>query len=269
MNKIFNKHKKELDIIRVDHVKAVHMKDVVVVEYPLTIYLNDHEWITLLSSGEDQYYLSIGFLFSEGVIKSMADIQHCRLDEQDGKIFIDIENKTILFEKIKGKRTVTTGCGKGTVFYDVLDSLSAKPITKKFKINTASITEQTSIFQKKSLLFVETGGVHACAMIKDEQILFFHEDIGRHNALDKIIGQALAENHTADHGWLLVSGRISSEIVIKAAKFNIGMIVSRSAPTNLAIDIAQQLQITIIGFVRGNRFNIYTGEERVLFKSEE
>lgn len=243
--------------------------DTVIVEYPLTIYINDQEWITLLCSGKDQYYLAIGFMFSEGIIKSIAEIEDWHMNQEAGKIYLNVKENIGLRNMMKGKRTVTTGCGKGTVFYDVLDALTTKTINNSMKIGAELIIDKAAEFQKKSQLFIETGGVHACALYERDKLVCYHEDIGRHNALDKVIGQMLVSNISLQEGWLLVSGRISSEIVIKASRVNIGLLASRSAPTNLAVEMAGKIQMTLIGFARGNRFNLYTGDERLLFNSKE
>ncbi len=260
---------KKVPIIKYSALGVMKEEDTVIVEYPLTIYLNDTEWITLLCSGENQYYLAVGFMYSESIIKTINDIDRWHLKEEEGKIFLYVNENVVLRDKMKGKRTITTGCGKGTVFYDVLDSLTTKPSTSSATIKAETIIKKASEFQKRSKLFIDTGGVHACALYLNEDLVCFHEDIGRHNALDKIIGQVLTSQQTITEEWLLVSGRISSEIVLKASRINIGVLVSRSAPTDLAIEIATNINLTIIGFARGNRFNLYTGNERVLFERNE
>jgi len=269
VTEIFNGTTITLNVEKYSNNKITISEDKVIVEYPLTIYVNDEEWITLLCSGKDQYYLAVGFMYSEGIVKSIDDIESWHMNQEEGKIYLNVKENIELRNKMKGKRTITTGCGKGTVFYDVLDALTTKPITNNMRINPELIIEKASEFQKQSQLFIETGGVHACALYERDTMLCFHEDIGRHNALDKVIGQMLASNIAVEEGWLLVSGRISSEIVIKASRLNIGLLASRSAPTNLAVEIAGKIQLTLIGFARGNRFNLYTGGERLLFNSKE
>ena len=118
--------------------------------------------------------------------------------------------------------------------------------------------------QKKALLFKTTGGVHSAALADSEKLLYFHEDIGRHNAVDKIIGECLLNSTTTDDKGLFTSGRLSSEILLKAAKLKIQLIVSRAAPTSLSIELAETLNITLIGFVRGRRMNIYSHPWRII-----
>ncbi|NBG87327.1 formate dehydrogenase accessory sulfurtransferase FdhD [Isachenkonia alkalipeptolytica] len=246
------------------------MEDQVVVEYPLTVYLNDEEFITLLCSpntSENLQYLALGFLISEGMIVHKSDVGKITVEEEAGHIHIQLKNKINLKQKLYGKRTVTTGCGKGTVFYNVLDSLGSQEIKNDIIYDYRHILKLSTELNQKSGLFKETGGVHFCALCDQEKVLFFHEDIGRHNALDKIIGEAFAKEEPLEDKILITSGRLSSEMIIKAAKKAIPVIVSRSAPTELSVNIAKDLDITLIGFARGNRMNIYHGSKRVSQKA--
>jgi len=246
------------------------MEDQVVMEYPLTIYLNDEEFITLLcspNSTENLKYLALGFLISEGMIVKKSDVGKVTIEEEAGHIHIQLNNKIDLKQKLYGKRTVTTGCGKGTVFYNVLDSLGSKKIMGDILYDYEHILKLSKELNQQSGLFKETGGVHFCALCDQEKVLFFHEDIGRHNALDKIIGEAFSKEVDLKDKILVTSGRLSSEMIIKAAKKAIPVVVSRSAPTELSVNIAKDLDITLIGFARGNRMNIYHGSKRVSVKT--
>ncbi|UOW68758.1 formate dehydrogenase accessory sulfurtransferase FdhD [Paraclostridium bifermentans] len=233
------------------------VEDLVVCEYPLTIFLNDQEFITLLCSPKSLKNLSIGFLYSEGIIKSASDIESINIDEKMGYVYIKIKDISKFAKQLYGKRVITTGCGKGSVFYNALDSLKCKSFKKNLDIDYKKLLDIMKIFNKKSELFLETGGVHSVGLIDGECILYFEEDIGRHNALDKIIGSCLIDNVNIEDKAIITSGRITSEIVLKCAKLGIGCIISRSAPTNLAIDTGKKLNIEIIGFARGNKLNVY------------
>lgn len=259
--------------IKIEQIKdgiMEEMEDQVVMEYPLTVYLNDEEFITLLcspNSPENLKYLALGFLISEGMIVNKNDVGKITVEEETGHIHIQLNNKIDLKQKLYGKRTVTTGCGKGTVFYNVLDSLGSKKIKGDIQYDYQHILNLSKELNQQSGLFKETGGVHFCALCDQEKVLFFHEDIGRHNALDKIIGEAFAKEVDVKDKILVTSGRLSSEMIIKAAKKAIPVIVSRSAPTELSVTIAKDLDITLIGFARGNRMNIYHGSKRVSVKT--
>lgn len=256
--------KKQVTINRVKNGIMEMLEDNIITEYPLTIFLNNDEFITLLCSPYGLNYLAVGFLVSEGIIKDKGEIEKIIIDEDKGHAYIDTKDKTLFAEKLYGKRTITTGCGKGTIFYNVLDSLGTKKIKNDLNIKADKILDFSKKLNQDSKLFLETGGVHSCALCDHNNIILFHEDVGRHNALDKIIGEALLKNIKLDDKLLISSGRISSEMIIKTTKNSIPIIVSRSAPTDLSVNIAKQFNVTLIGFARGNRMNIYNGENRIL-----
>lgn len=237
--------------------EITEIEDLVVCEYPFTIFLNEQEFITLLCSPKSLKSLSIGFLYSEGIIKSVSDIDSINIDEKMGYAYIKIGNLSKFAKQLYGKRVITTGCGKGSIFYNALDSLKCKNFKNNLDIEYKKLLDIMKVFNKKSELFLETGGVHSVGLIDDNKILYFEEDIGRHNALDKIIGSCLVDNVNIEDKSIITSGRITSEIVLKCAKLGIGCIISRSAPTNLAIDTGKKLNIEIIGFARGNKLNVY------------
>ena len=239
------------------------LRDLVTVEAPVTIYVNGRELVTLLCTPEKTDCLALGFLRSEGLITSTNDVSSIRVKEKDGLVEIELKNETGLVEKLYGKRTVTSGCGKGTLFFNVLDSLRSRPLTGKLKINAGQILTLMESLQNKAELFKSTGGVHSAALADQEHILYFHEDIGRHNAIDKIIGECLIAGITTGDKIIISSGRLSSEILLKAAKLEIQMLISRAAPTSLCIELAESLNITLVGFARGKRFNIYSHQWRI------
>ena len=261
MGQVEKMEKIQIKKIKNHEIKLV--EDMIVCEYPLTIFLNDEEFITLLCSPNGLKYLVVGFLISEGIIKNKNEIEKLIIDEEKGYAYVDIKDKSSFSEKLFGKRTLTTGCAKGTVFYHVLDSFGTKKIDSPIRVKADKILELSKKFNQASQLFKETGGVHSCALCDEENILFLHEDVGRHNALDKVIGEALLSDIRLDDKILISSGRISSEMILKSTKMNIPIIVSRSAPTDLSVRIAKQFNVTLIGFARGNRMNLYHGEERL------
>ncbi len=255
---------REYDILRIKKDYKMKEEDIVVVESPFTIFIDGKEIITLLCTPKSLEELSIGFIISEGFINNIDDIDEISMDEESSIAYISLKRKNSFAEKFQGKRTITSGCGKGTVFYNVLDSFKSKKIENPLEIDIDIIKENMRDFNKRSHLFLETGGVHSCGLYDGSKMLIFEEDIGRHNALDKIIGKALKQELNLKDKMIFTSGRISSEILIKTAKREISTIVSRSAPTSLAIDMAKQLGINLIGFVRGEKLNIYTNIEKML-----
>ncbi|NLZ39334.1 MAG: formate dehydrogenase accessory sulfurtransferase FdhD [Firmicutes bacterium] len=250
-------------IVSVKAGKALMVEDPVIREVPLTIYLNGREFVTLLYTPEMPEMLAIGFLRSEGLIKDAADIISLRFDEEQSFIFVETKGGDLV-EKLYGKRTITSGCGKGTVFYSVLDALKSNPVQSDFSLTSEQVMQLMKKLQEKAILFKQTGGIHSAALCSDEDILYFCEDIGRHNAVDKLVGMCLKDKIEITDKVLATSGRVSSEILVKTAKLGIPVLISRAAPTTLSIELAEKLGITLVGFVRGRRFNIYANHERII-----
>ncbi len=230
------KNIKEYDILRVKGDRVSKDEDIVIREYNFTIFINNENITTLLCSPNSLKSLAIGYLYSEGYINSISDIDKIEIDEERDRIYVDLHN--MLKEKIP---------------------LQYERIEGNPKVEIEKIRELVDQFNKSSKLFTDTGGVHSCALCSLDKIIIFKEDIGRHNAMDKVFGQALIEKIDMKDKVVLTSGRISTEILIKVARRKIPIIVSISATTNLAIDMAKKLNITLIGFVRGRRMNIYSG----------
>ena len=249
---------KEVNILRIKGENTKEEEDILAIEYPFTIFLNDKEIITLLCSPKSLKDLTIGFLYSEGLIDNLANIEKIYIDEEKGLAYVNVREKKLLAEKLQGKRTITSGCGKGTLFYNVLDSFKSKKIEKPLDIKIEEIKALMREFNRKSELFLSTGGVHSCALCTKSDILIFEEDIGRHNALDKILGRAFIDGMDLSDKLVLTSGRITSEMLIKVAKRGIPVIISRSAPTSLSVELARELNITVVGFARGEKMNIYS-----------
>jgi FdhD protein len=236
------------------------LKDKVVKEIFLSIVLDGEELAVLSASPAKLKELAVGYLYSENIISSLDDIEKLVLNEERSGVYIKTKNVQ-LPEKYSKKR-VTSGCGKGVSFFDLE---KAQPVESVFKISAKEILDAMADFQRRSDVFRETGGVHSAALCESSKIDVFAEDIGRHNAVDKIIGEVLLTGKKFYGKYLMTSGRISSEILGKASQIKIPLIVSRSAPTDVAIRLARKLKITLAGFVRGTRMNIYSEEERILF----
>lgn len=256
---------KEIGITRYDAEGVRRTNDIVVEEYPLTLFIEGKEFVTLLCSPADLEYLVSGFLLSEGFIKKSEDIASIRIDMERGIAEIELLRGSALAGKLYGSRTITSGCGRGPVFYNAKDSIDTRVLEDNgFKIEYQGVLNLMKEFDEKSEVFKKTGGVHSCALGIEERIEVYHEDIGRHNAMDKVIGHAMKMGLDFGRSVALTSGRISSEMLVKAAKRGIPIIASRSAPTALAVELAEKLNITLAGFVRGRRFNVYTGFQRII-----
>ena len=235
----------------------------VVREMPMTIFINGRELITLVTTGDANRELAVGFLLSEGFLSNRDDLVSLRDDPEAGTVEVETAGDLSMVEDLWEKRTVTSGCGKGATFYSVLDSLHARPLTSSLKIAPRQVYHLMSELNRMSGLYRATRGVHNSALADRDGILLFRDDIGRHNAVDKIRGAAFIDEIPLEDKILVTTGRLSSEIVIKVAKMGTPILVSRSAPTSLALDLAGRVKMTLVGYVRGERMTVYTGRERV------
>lgn len=251
--------------VRVFQIKAgsgQYIEDTVTRETPFTIFLNDRELVTLLCTAEYLDELAIGFLRSEGFLKVKEDIKSINVNVKEGNARIAAP-EAVIAEHTFLKRYITTGCGKGTSFYHLSDAV-CRPVEQGFKIKSDNIFELMLKAQRQSELFRMTGGVHSSAVCTTKEILYFREDIGRHNTVDKLIGRCFLDGVDIADKILLTTGRISSEILIKVAKMGVPLIASRSAPTDLAVKHAEELGVTIAAFVRNRRMNLYSYPDRVI-----
>lgn len=235
--------------------------DPVAEEVPLTLMIGGKELVTLLCMPSDLEDLAAGFLFTSGLIKRAQDIKGIVVDRQRWTAYIDLATPGVA-EDLVFKRLFTSGCGMGTLFYNPMDIMNRVKIVSDFKIGASEIISLMLNFQRKSDIYLKTGGVHSAALADKNDILIFKEDIGRHNAVDKVIGCGLRGIGFADK-ILLSSGRISSEILFKVQKARVPVLISQAAPTDQAVRLARDMDITLIGFARGRRLNIYSKEERV------
>lgn len=254
----------KVPVQRVTLTGSEYIEDIVIVERPLTIIFNNEELVTLICSPVDLRYLAVGFLASEGLLQSRDQIKKTTVDEQKSIVRIETSEQYELAGELIFKRMITPGCGRGASLYSVADAKDLATVQSDIKITAPQVFNLVKEFQNRSEVFKETGGVHSAAFCDAERILIFKEDIGRHNAIDKIIGECIINDiPTKDH-ILLTSGRVSSEIILKVIKRNIPLLISRSAPTSTGVKLANDLGVTLIGFVRGTRMNVYTHSQRIL-----
>ncbi len=239
--------------------------DVIVTEYPITIILNDQEFATIVCSPEHIDELVIGFLASEGIISHIEDIKEIQVIETTGKAIVTTHRVNKFNEMVHSKRYVTSCCGKSRQsFYFYNDARIVKPIEIKNKlISIEDCFQLMEMMQQSSTVFQETGGVHNAALCDKDGIVVARTDIGRHNALDKIYGYCLQNSISIEDKIIVFSGRISSEVLLKVAKIKCGVVLSKSAPTELALNLADELGITTVGFIRNQALNIYTNPERI------
>ena len=237
----------------------------VVIEQALTIYLNSQEFVTMVCSPGNERELIIGFLLSEGVLSKPTDLLSLSFDATKGEAWVETSSKENLGEKLFLKRYLTSCCGKGrSLFYFANDARTTRYNTAVLEVSPEQVNRYAAALEENSELFRSTGGVHSGALFLGDCIQFYAYDIGRHNVLDKLSGLAFQDGRDLSEMALVFSGRISSEILIKTSKMGCPIIIGRSAPTDLALSIAQELGITVIGFARQESMNIYTHQARIL-----
>jgi FdhD protein len=240
------------------------MGDVVARETPLTIVLNGEELVTVLCTPSHQKSLAVGFLLSEGFLQRKEDVTSVVFSEERGTVSVQTVRDIELPKDFFHKRTITSGCGKGAVFYHPADQLQCRPVTSELRVMPENVRYLMRQVNGKSELFKATGGVHTCALCDGNEIVLFREDIGRHNSIDKVLGECFLEGIRTDEKIIVTSGRLTSEMLIKVAKQKVPILVSRSAPTDLAIHLAKKLEVTLVGFVRGSRLSVYSKPDRLI-----
>lgn len=238
-------------------------EDWVVVEFPVSIVMNGQETVTLLCTPANLKYLAVGFLFSEGLIQDRDDIKDIIVDSQCGVVRVyTADNKVV--NKSLSKRLIAPSCGGRASFYNVSEAGGKTKVQSRIRISAKEVFALVEQFQNRSQIFRATGGVHSAALCDNQSILVFSEDIGRHNAIDKVFGECILNEIPTDDRIIVTSGRVSSEIMLKVIKKNVPVLISVSAPTNVGVRLAADFGVTLIGFVRGRRMNVYTNDWRIV-----
>jgi len=240
------------------------LDDEVAVEFPLTLRVNGEEFATLVCTPNDLEHLAIGFLASEGVIRAASEISSIAVNADSGFAYVELKNVSVPGREFYAKRMIGSCCGKSRQFYFVNDARTARTVPVRHSATPEQCFAWMSELERLSGPFQRTGGVHNAALFDAAGgCLAAAADIGRHNALDKLFGFTLRHRMPTADKTIAFSGRLSSEVVLKAAKIGAGLLLSKSAPTDLALRLADDLGITAVGFIRGGRMNVYTHPERI------
>ncbi len=224
-------------------------------EMALALYVNGQELVSILCTPTKLTCLVLGFLYSEGVIKGVNEVVGMRVCEEESLADVRLSNKEYA---LPTQRILTSGCGGGVAF-----RTGTEKIDSGLSVTPADVLSRMMELQEKAELFRSCGGVHTSALSDARSLLVVAEDIGRHNTLDKIQGECLLTDVSTRDRMLLTTGRISSEMLLKAARMATPIVASRSAPTERAILLARELGITLVGYARGSRLSVYSHEERV------
>ncbi|SDO05391.1 formate dehydrogenase accessory sulfurtransferase FdhD [Halobacillus aidingensis] len=237
-------------------------EDEVAIEYPLTVTVNGEEFATMVCTPMDKEEMVIGFLASEGLIRNVKEIKEMTIDEDRGFAYVETV-KSLPQIQSGQKRWLGSCCGKSRAFYFQSDAATARTAMDESTFDPDVCYKLMEEFQSQAGMFQRTGGVHQAAIATEDGIVKAYADIGRHNALDKLYGFLLKENVSRKGKIILFTGRISSEVLLKISKMGFGVLLSKSAPTDLALQLADDLNITAVGFLRGERMNVYTHPRRI------
>ncbi len=255
--------KREALILRVSGSDVDGVIDEVATELPVRLVLNGKPLVTLLCTPTELKELAAGFLLSEGILRDKSSIRKLEVSGGELAVLIELTDMPADWEKMFEKKTISSGCGKGISFTSYRTDLDSRIESKGPSLSLSDIRNLLQAFRNISALYLETGGVHSAALSDGKSILFFSEDVGRHNAVDKLIGKAFLQDVSVENKILLTSGRVTSEIMTKAGRNSFPILISRAAPSCMAISYAEDNGITLVGFARGERMNIYTWPDRI------
>nr|WP_251363859.1 formate dehydrogenase accessory sulfurtransferase FdhD [Epibacterium ulvae] len=234
----------------------------VVEERPLTIFLNSQEIVTAMTIGDYPDYLALGFLKNQGMLLPTDEVTRIDYDEDLETVVVRTAVETSHEEKLK-KKTRTSGCAVGTVFGDMMEGLEGVTLPKA-ELRTSWLYTLAHQINRTPSLYLEAGAIHGTVLCHQDQPMVYMEDVGRHNAVDKIAGWMLSEGVGAEDKILYTTGRLTSEMVIKTAMMGIPVLASRSGFTAWGVEIAREIGLTLIGRMRGQRFVCLSGEERLV-----
>src|SRR5947209_12450347 len=233
------------------------------VERPLTLYLNTQEIVTMMTIGDYPEYLALGYLLNQNMLKYDDVVTEVEYDDDLQVVVVRTEHHTNFEAKLK-KRTQTSGCAQGTAFGDLLEAVESVALPKA-ELRTSWLYQMTHAINTMPSLYLEAGAIHGCVLCKEGTPVCYTEDVGRHNAVDKIAGWIYRHNVDPADKILYTTGRLTSEMVIKTVRMGIPILVSRSGFTAWGVDLARQVGLTLIGRARGKRFIALAGQERIVY----
>ncbi|MCH9853708.1 MAG: formate dehydrogenase accessory sulfurtransferase FdhD [Alphaproteobacteria bacterium] len=239
----------------------------VITERPLTLFLNDMELITNMSIGDYPEYLAVGYLFNQHIISDKAQIAAIDHDDDLGVVVVRTHEK-LDFQKTQSRKIRTSGCAQGTIFDNIIDEIKGRVIENDGKIYQSWLLDLQKKINLQPSLYLQAGAVHGCVLCKENQPLIYMEDVGRHNAIDKIAGYMLMHDIEPHDKIFYTTGRLTSEMVIKTIMMNIPILVSRSGFTDWGVSLARDAGLTLIGRMRGERFMLLSGEQRMVWDAK-
>lgn len=238
----------------------------VTVERALTLYLNAQEIVTMMTIGDHPEELAIGYLLNQGMLKPADIVTGVDYDDDLQVVVVRTDTQTNFEQKLK-KRTQTSGCAQGTAFGDLMDVIEGVALPQT-QIRTSWLYRLTHIINTTPSLYLEAGAIHGCVLCEEDRPLIYMEDVGRHNAVDKIAGFMYRRGISGANKIFYTTGRLTSEMVIKTVRMGIPVLVSRSGFTAWGVELAQKAGLTLIGRSRGKRFVALAGAERIIFDQD-
>jgi FdhD protein len=238
----------------------------VTVERALTIFLNSQEIVTAMTIGDYPDYLAIGYLLNQHMLLPTDVVTEVEYDEELSVVVVRTERKTNYEKKLK-KKVQTSGCAQGTVFGDLMEALENVSLPKA-ELRTSWLYALTHKVNTTPSLYLEAGAIHGCVLAQRDEPLVYMEDVGRHNAVDKIAGWMFQERVPAHDKIFYTTGRLTSEMVIKTVRMGIPILISRSGFTAWGVELARKANLTLVGRARGKRFVALAGEDRIVFDQD-
>ena len=236
----------------------------VTVERPLTLFLNKQEIVTMMTIGDYPDYLAIGFLINQNMLRKDDIITSVDFDEDIDTVVVRTKRETDYEQKLK-KKTRTSGCAIGTVFGDVIEKFEEIKLDDTAELKVSWLYQLSKKINSTPSLYSEAGAIHGCVLCEESKALVYMEDVGRHNAVDKIAGYMFINNISRENKLFYTTGRLTSEMVIKTVQMEIPILISRSGFTAWGVSLARQANLTLVGRARGKRFIALAGEERIIF----
>ena len=239
----------------------------VVVERPLTLYLNGQEIVTMMTICDFPDYLAVGYLLNQNMLRADDEITAIDFDEEIETVVVRTKRQTDFEDKLR-KKTLTSGCAQGTVFGDVMERFDTIELDRSAVLKTSCIYSLSKIINNTESLYLAAGAIHGCVLCEADRPLLYMEDVGRHNAMDKIAGYMFLEGLTASGKSLYTTGRLTSEMVIKTVQMEIPILISRSGFTAWGVELARTSGLTLIGRAKGPRFIAMAGEDRIHYDAD-
>lgn len=239
----------------------------VVFERPLTIFLNSQEIVTAMTIGDHPDWLAIGYLLNQGMLKRDDEITSVDHDDDLDVVVVRTRRKTDYEEKLK-KKVRTSGCAQGTVFGDMMETFETAKLAEDAVLRTSWLYALTRKINTAPSLYLKAGAIHGCVLCQGDRPLVYLEDVGRHNAVDKIAGWMFVNKIFPDDKIFYTTGRLTSEMIIKCVGMGIPILVSRSGFTAWGVDLARKAGLTLIGRARGRRFVALSGQQRIIFDAD-